>query len=68
MHNSFLLLPEHSKKIIEGVKMMSFGKEFKVQGILSSLEAVSKFEIISVLGRGSFGQVYKVKHPSTDDK
>ena len=56
---------------------MSFVKGFKFEThnltkndkLKSRLELISDFEILSILGKGSFGgQVYKVKHLSTDDK
>ena len=34
----------------------------------SSLETHSEFEVIQMLGQGSFGAVYQVKHLKTNNK
>ena len=38
------------------------------ENIQSSLEIKSKFEILNILGRGGFGQVYQVKHVENTDE
>ena len=38
------------------------------ENIQSSLEIKSTFEILNILGRGGFGQVYEVKHMKNNDE
>ena len=38
------------------------------ENIQSSLEIKSAFEILNILGRGGFGQVYEVKHMTNNDE